>query len=210
MAACSGLPGRRLRTIPSARRRFRPPGTRSALANKIANSDLSAASADIGATFNSSVDTACLGAGTRFYYGLDNATPANRINLLVVVLHEIGHGLGFLSFTNESTGAYFNGAPDVWARFMRDRTQNLTWFQMNQAQRAASAINVNNLLWDGPNVRIASAFLIAGREAATGRVELFTPNPVQLGSSVSHWNTTADPNLLMEPAINSGLPLTLD
>ncbi len=182
----------------------------SALANKIANADLNGATTEIGATFNSSVDTACLGAGTRFYYGLDNATPANRINLLVVVLHELGHGFGFLSFTDETNGAYFNGSPDVWARFMFDRTQNLTWFQMSAAQRTASAINTNNLLWDGPNVRIASGFLTAGRDAATGRVQLFTPNPLQLGSSVSHWNTTADPNLLMEPAINSGLPLTLD
>ncbi len=182
----------------------------SALANKIANSDLNATTAEIGATFNSNVDAACLGAGSRFYYGLDNATPANRINLLVVVLHELGHGLGFLTLTDEATGAYFNGLPDAWTRLMRDRTQNLTWFQMTQAQRAASAINVNNLLWDGPNVRIASGFLLAGREAATGRVELYTPNPVQPGSSVSHWNTAANPNLLMEPQINTGLPLTLD
>lgn len=182
----------------------------SALANKIANSDLNGATAEIGATFNSNVDTGCLGAGTRFYYGLDNATPAGRVNLLVVLLHELGHGFGFLSFTDEATGAYASGIPDVWARFMRDRTQNLTWFQMSAAQRAASAINVNNLLWDGPNVRIASSFLVAGREAATGRVELFTPNPLQPGSSVSHWNTAASPNLLMEPSITSGLPLTLD
>ncbi len=180
-----------------------------ALANKISNSDLSASN-DIGATFNSSVDTGCLGAGTRFYYGFDNATPAGTINLLVVVLHELGHGLGFLTFTDESTGAYFNSQPDVWARLMFDRDQNVSWFQMTQAQRATSAVNTNDLLWDGANVRIASSFLSAARDAATGRVELFTPNPVQPGSSVSHWNTTASPNLLMEPAINTGLPLTGD
>lgn len=180
-----------------------------ALANKISNSDLSANN-DIGATFNSSVDTGCLGAGTGFYYGFDNAAPAGTINLLVVVLHELGHGLGFLTFTDEATGAYFNSQPDVWARLMFDRDQNATWFQMNQAQRAASAINTNDLLWDGANVRIASSFLSAARDAATGRVELFTPNPIQPGSSVSHWNTTASPNLLMEPAINTGLPLTGD
>ena len=181
-----------------------------ALANKIANADLNGATTEIGATFNSSVDSACLGAGTRFYYGLDNASADNRVNLLVVVLHELGHGLGSLSFTDETTGAYLGGNPDIWARFMFDRTQNLTWFQMSAAQRVASAVNTNNLLWDGPNVRMASAFLFAGRDVATGRVELFTPNPLQLGSSVSHWNTRADPNLLMEPAINPNLPLTLD
>ena len=31
------------------------------------------------------------------------------------------------------------------------------------------------------------------------RVFMFTPNPVQPGSSVSHYDTLAKPNLLMEP-----------
>ena len=44
----------------------------------------------------------------------------------------------------------------------------------------------------------------AGADPA-GRALLFTPNPYQPGSSVSHWDTIAFPNLLMEPAINSDL-----
>src|SRR5262249_62418596 len=38
-----------------------------------------------------------------------------------------------------------------------------------------------------------------------GRMLLYTPNPFQGGSSVSHWDTSALPNLLMEPAINPDL-----
>ena len=45
----------------------------------------------------------------------------------------------------------------------------------------------------------------AGADAA-GRVMLYTPNPYQSGSSVSHWDTLATRNLLMEPAINADLP----
>lgn len=44
---------------------------------------------------------------------------------------------------------------------------------------------------------------------AQGRPLLFTPNPRQAGSSVSHWDTTALPNLLMEPAINPDLTTLL-
>ena len=44
----------------------------------------------------------------------------------------------------------------------------------------------------------------AGADAA-GRMLLFTPNPFQGGSSVSHWDTIAFPNQLMEPAINADL-----
>jgi hypothetical protein len=44
----------------------------------------------------------------------------------------------------------------------------------------------------------------AGADKA-GRVMLFTPNPFQGGSSVSHWDTSAFKNLLMEPNINGDL-----
>jgi len=180
------------------------------LANKLAGADQNAANPDIGATFNSSVDTGCLGPGTRFYYGLDNATPSGTINLLVVVLHEIAHGMGSLSFTDAANGAFLGNMPDIWARFMLDRNIGQTWLNMTAPQRVTSAITPNNLFWDGPSVRIGSGLLSAGAEAGTGRVELFTPSVLQGGSSVSHWGTVASPNLLMEPSINVGLPLTLD
>ena len=38
-----------------------------------------------------------------------------------------------------------------------------------------------------------------------GKALLFAPNPFQGGSSVSHWDTSAFPNQLMEPAINGDL-----
>ena len=181
-----------------------------ALANKQAGSDLSADNPDMNATFNSSVDSGCLGNGKHFYYGLDNATPANTINLFVVLLHEMGHGLGSSSLTNGETGVFAFGIPDIWARYQFDSTTGLSWLQMNNEQRAASAVNTNNLFWDGANVRNASAFLSAGRDATTGRVQMYTPNPFERGSSVSHYSNAAFPNLLMEPSINSGLPLDLD
>lgn len=182
-----------------------------ALANKLNGSDVDPTnSGEIRAQFNSNVDNGCLGSGSRFYYGLDNSTPSARVNLLVVLLHEMGHGLGFASFVNGSTGALASGIPDIYTRFMFDRTQNKYWADMTNAERQASALNTGNVLWDGANVKIGSDFLSSGREAATGRVQLFTPNPLQSGSSISHWNTAASPNLLMEPVINFGLPLNLD
>ena len=38
-----------------------------------------------------------------------------------------------------------------------------------------------------------------------GRALMYTPNPFAGGSSVSHWDTSARPNLLMEPSINRDL-----
>jgi len=44
---------------------------------------------------------------------------------------------------------------------------------------------------------------------AGGRPLLFAPNPYVAGSSVSHWDVSAFPNLLMEPNINSDLTTIL-
>jgi PA domain len=42
-----------------------------------------------------------------------------------------------------------------------------------------------------------------------GRPLLYTPNPLVGGSSVSHWDVSAFPNLLMEPSINADLTTLL-
>jgi hypothetical protein len=186
------------------------PGTwhHSALANKRTGSDQSPGS-EMRARFNSDIDNGCLGAGTRFYYGLNNSTPAGRINLLIVLLHEMGHGLGFSSFASGTTGALNGGFPDVYTEKMFDRTINKYWSNMTNAERQVSAVNTGNVLWDGANVKIASGFVVNGRDPM-GRVQLFTPNPFQGGSSISHFDSAVSPNLLMEPVITIGLPLDLD
>lgn len=50
--------------------------------------------------------------------------------------------------------------------------------------------------------------LYAGADLSA-RPLLYTPNPREPGSSVSHWDTSASPNLLMEPFINSDLTILL-
>lgn len=58
-----------------------------------------------------------------------------------------------------------------------------------------------------PGVSVAVAVdpvLLQGADAV-GRPQLFMPNPVQGGSSGSHYDSVASPNLLMEPAINGSL-----
>jgi hypothetical protein len=45
---------------------------------------------------------------------------------------------------------------------------------------------------------------LAGTDLS-GRPRMYAPNPLENGSSVSHWDTPETPNLLMEPFINSDL-----
>lgn len=63
-----------------------------------------------------------------------------------------------------------------------------------------------------PGTVVASLALDTSRKAGAdvaGRPLLYTPNPLVSGSSVSHWDVTAFPNLLMEPNINADLTTTL-
>ncbi|HEV7700378.1 MAG TPA: Calx-beta domain-containing protein, partial [Pyrinomonadaceae bacterium] len=181
-----------------------------ALANKLAGTDLNGTNPEINATFNSSIDTGCLGTGRTFYYGLDNLSPGSRVNLLVVLLHELGHGMGFATITDGSTGVQAQGLPDIFSRHIYDRSTNKFWNQMTDTERQTSALNNGNLLWDGANVDLASVFLTLGRDTSNGRVQLYAPAAYESGSSVSHWDKPATPNLLMEPVINRGLPTDLD
>jgi len=65
-------------------------------------------------------------------------------------------------------------------------------------------------LGSGVNVTVGlNATLRAGADPA-GRALIYTPVPVAGGSSISHWDISATPNLLMEPAINSDLTHNVD
>jgi hypothetical protein len=44
----------------------------------------------------------------------------------------------------------------------------------------------------------------------SGRVRMYSPNPFQSGSSVSHYDVSLSPNALMEPAINADLTSSVD
>ena len=165
---------------------------------------------DIVAQFNSSIDNNnnCL-SGTNWYLGLDN-NPGGDIDLLVVVLHEFGHGLGFSNFVNETDGTMPQNLPDIYTRFSLDETTGLHWNEMTDAQRAASAVNTGNVVWDGNEVTTAAATQLTAGTNPSGYVRLYAPNPVETGSSISHYDTTVTPNALMEPFINDGLGSDLD
>ena len=135
-----------------------------ALANKLATVDL-AGSDDIQATFNSNIDNndpMCLGGTTDWYYGFDGNEGLD-IELLPVVLHELGHGLGFSTLVNLSTGAEFLGDQDIYETFIRDNTLGLTWNQMTNGQRATSAVNDGNVVWTGPHAKIVAPGLLGDK-----------------------------------------------
>ena len=123
-----------------------------ALANKLFGAELGTGTPQINANFNSNLglNANCL-PGSPFYLGFDN-NHGTAIDLVAVLLHELGHGLGFQTFTNGTTGNYNGGFPSAWDRYLLDNTTNKTWDTMTAAERAASAINTQHLVWTGANV----------------------------------------------------------
>jgi hypothetical protein len=136
----------------------------SALAAKLAGVDVTTPDQPhIVARFNSRLglfDDCMPGSG--FYLGLDGKFGTG-MDLVTVLLHELGHGLGFLTFTDDETGAQIYGMPSVWDHFLVDNRTNKTWAQMTDAERVASAISGNGLSWNGPIVTAAVPQVLSPR-----------------------------------------------
>lgn len=137
----------------------------SALADAFAGEDLAAGAPapsdiDISSRFNANLGTpGCLQA-SGWYYGLDGNTPAGKINFLDVVMHEIGHGLGFSGFINKTTGALanFDGTPrtDVYTHNAYDNVENKTFDDpaMTDALRATAMKTPGRTVWVGGEVSV--------------------------------------------------------
>ena len=90
-----------------------------------------------------------------FYMGLDNNEGPGQQDLLAVILHELGHGLGVANFVDEAAGTLLVGFPDVYSQYTLDVSTNKIWNQMTDPERVASAINIRRVSWSGVNVNAA-------------------------------------------------------
>jgi hypothetical protein len=166
-------------------------------------------SSDIGADFNGRVGKpGCLPTSS-WYFGFDANAQNSQIDLVSVVLHELSHGLGFLTFAGID-GAPLGGTLDVFMAYAYDNEQSRYWYQMTNNQRLASSENDPSLVWRGPRtVAAAQSYLISGKDI-NGRPRMYAPASFEAGSSVSHFTNTADPSILMEPTISPTLDHTVN
>jgi len=121
-----------------------------------------------------------------FYYVLD-ANPGTDVDFPTIVLHELSHGLGFYDNIRSSDGSLLGSYPNI---FVRQLTRPLVGDldAISNAQRLA-AITSGNLYWKGPSAVAAMG----------ARARMYAPSSYSAGSSVSHWDTSNNPDLLMEP-----------
>jgi hypothetical protein len=168
-----------------------------ALANKRAGFDLDPGVEDIHAQFNSGFSS--------WYFGLDGHPPNGQVDFVSVVLHELGHGLGFIGSMNGANAGDGNWGfgspfPFIYDRFAIDgATFNPLLNLPNHSAALASELTGGNVFFGGPNT-----FAVSGGPPA----RLYAPATWQSGSSYSHLDEATygvgNANSLMTPIINFG------
>ena len=169
----------------------------SAMANALAGKDLDPNNPQIQININSTM-------ASSFYLGTDGNCPINEFDLESIIIHEMTHGFGFLS--NDSFDPILGygtiDQPTPYDAFAQTPDGSRLMDLPSPSLQLGSALE-NTLVWSGPK----------GIAANNGvKPLLYTPNPYEDGSSVSHLDEdtfkNSGPNALMTPSWPPGAVFT--
>ncbi len=160
----------------------------------------------VGRELNTSTDPdilASFSSGANWHYGVSTLPPPGQFDLVTVVLHEIGHGLGIahgFSVANGSASLSIGGFPVVYHSFMENgAAQNLVSNFAAPGTDLGAQLIGQDLYWNSPLV-------LANNSNQRGR--LFAPATFAPGNSIAHLDEetysapTTNPNRLMTPFIS--------
>jgi hypothetical protein len=176
-----------------------------ALFDRLVDGDAAPALPDLVAAFNGRLGSPGCAEGMSWYHGFDGLGPSGSVDLFTVMLHELAHALGFSDFTDRTTGEFQtdsqgNPMPGVFALFLYDNVSKERWPDLTPAQRLASRQSFSNLLWDGPGtLKVSDRLYGSCTGGSEARMRMYAPTMFSPGSSISHWDTTCTPDVLMEP-----------
>ena len=163
----------------------------SALANALAGRDLDPTSPEIEISITSNAP---------WYYGTDGNCPARSFDLVSVILHEMGHGLGFVSGNYYEPFSGFGRVDqptpfDAYAQLPDGRRLA----DMPSPSLEAGKAMTSDLFWSGENAIKANNGV---------KPKLYTPSIYEAGSSISHldeatFSKSVD-NAVMTPNLDSG------
>lgn len=165
-----------------------------ALAEKIAGKDLNHPdSVDIFANFSSEAS---------WYYGTSGLPPSGTTDLVSVVLHEIGHGLGFTDSYDVESGQGSHGVQSTTVPIIYDlaiengSNQNLFQTFTSPSATLATELLSSNIFYNSPLAKAANNNELP---------RLYAPSTWNSGSSIAHLNEGTYPagngNSLMTPFI---------
>jgi len=165
----------------------------SAMANALAGKDLDPTNPEIQIHINSTMSRV-------FYLGTDGNCPPNQYDLESIILHELGHGLGFLS--NDSYDTFFGlgsiDQPTPYDAYAQTPNGSRLSDLASPSAELGKALT-NTLVWSGANGIAANAGV---------KPLLYTPSIYQAGSSISHLDqdtfSKSGVNSVMCPSLNAG------
>jgi hypothetical protein len=165
----------------------------SAMANALAGKDLDPANPEISININSTMSNV-------FYLGTDGNCPSNMYDLESIILHEMAHGLGFLSSDAFDPFSQYGSIdqPTPYDAYAQTPDGGRLMDLPSPSLQLGTAMQ-NTLVWSGKN----------GVAANNGiKPVLYTPNPYQSGSSISHLDEdtfqNSGANALMTPSWPGG------
>lgn len=166
-----------------------------ALAEKITGREINGVSEpDIVASFSSNAS---------WYFGTDGKTPAGKMDMVTIALHEIAHGLGFTDTYDVKEGQGAVGlsndgraVPFIFDVFVENNVDKSLLHDFESPSSAlATQLQSSNVFFDSP---------LATTAMQGSPPELYAPTSFDNGSSISHldesvFSTTQDANRLMTP-----------
>lgn len=167
------------------------------LYEKILGRNINGNGFEVVARFNSTAD---------WYFGTDGRTPNDKIDFVSVVLHELGHGLGFFGgyqVNQDGTGEVgFNGYPYIYDTYVANQAGVLladtTVFKNPSTVLARQFSAATGVFFDAPHVT---------KRNGNERTKLYAPTVFAPTSSIAHLDQTryqGTANALMTPFTNNG------
>lgn len=164
----------------------------------------------IRANFNPKIDTDEGLGSTRWFYGLNTAATGNDVDFISTAMHEITHGLGFISLVwvgddesfqcfrdqppvQHTAGSKFCGMDDVFSLQMVDYNggDERPFMTLTDEERLAAMTSFNQLQWTSEAAAQSERNIF--REDDAGYVLMYAPSILEPGSSVSHLFQSQNP-----------------
>lgn len=115
-------------------------------------------------------------------YALNGQAARDKSSFVYTLIHEIGHGLGFLDTFDSETGELANAIPSPYDVYINKGSGSVNRIKDHNADTVVGELVSNDLFFGGPAAIDASKRSIK----PLPMIKLYAPDPYEQGSSISH------------------------